>query len=106
VLNRWGGSKVEADSHMSPKTVRPSRFRGSFVEKWGNPRSVHEITKRDVVELVSAIVQRGASGAANKALKVTLLRLVRGPSRSKIVLPQRGSRFRRTIYRSKIVDVE
>jgi integrase len=32
-------------------------------------RSIHEITKRDVVELVSAIKQRGAPVAANKALK-------------------------------------
>jgi integrase len=32
-------------------------------------RSVHEITKRDVVEVVSAIEQRGASGSANKTLK-------------------------------------
>jgi integrase len=35
---------------------------------WGE-KSVHEITKRDVVELVSAIEQRGAPVAANKALK-------------------------------------
>ena len=32
-------------------------------------RSIHEITKRDVVELVSAIEQRGAPVAVNKALK-------------------------------------
>lgn len=32
-------------------------------------RSVHEISKRDVVDLVSAIEQRGAPVAANKALK-------------------------------------
>ncbi len=32
-------------------------------------RSVHAISKRDVVELISAIVQRGAPGAANKTLK-------------------------------------
>jgi integrase len=32
-------------------------------------RSIHEITKRDVVELVTAIEQRGAPVAANKALK-------------------------------------
>jgi integrase len=35
---------------------------------WGE-KSIHEITKRDVVELVSAIEQRGAPVAANKALK-------------------------------------
>jgi integrase len=32
-------------------------------------RSIHEITKRDVVEVVAAIEQRGAPVAANKALK-------------------------------------
>src|SRR5262249_56991946 len=32
-------------------------------------RSIHEISKRDVVELVSSIEQRGAPIAANKALK-------------------------------------
>ena len=32
-------------------------------------RSIHTIGKRDVVEVVSAIVQRGAPGAANKTLK-------------------------------------
>src|SRR6266403_6058618 len=32
-------------------------------------RSVPEISKRDVVEVVSAIEQRGAPGAANKTLK-------------------------------------
>lgn len=35
---------------------------------WGT-RSIHEISKRDVVEVVSAIEQRGAPIAANKALK-------------------------------------
>jgi integrase len=33
-------------------------------------RSIHEISKRDVVEVVTAIEQRGAPVAANKALKV------------------------------------
>jgi integrase len=32
-------------------------------------RSIHEITKRDVVDVISAIEQRGAPVAANKALK-------------------------------------
>ena len=32
-------------------------------------RSVHAISKRDVVELIAAIVQRGAPGTANKTLK-------------------------------------
>jgi hypothetical protein len=35
---------------------------------WGN-RSVHEIKKRDVIEVVSAIEHRGVPIAANKALK-------------------------------------
>src|SRR5215831_8857569 len=34
-------------------------------------RGIHEITKRDVVEVVTAIEQRGAPVAANKALKAT-----------------------------------
>jgi integrase len=33
-------------------------------------RSIHEITKRDVVDVISAIEQRGAPGTANKTLKV------------------------------------
>ena len=33
-------------------------------------RSIHAITKRDVVEVISAIEQRGAPGTANKTLKV------------------------------------
>jgi integrase len=33
-------------------------------------RSIHEITKRDVVDIISAIEQRGAPIAANKSLKV------------------------------------
>jgi integrase len=36
---------------------------------WGN-RSIHEITKRNVIEFATAIVQRGAPVAANKTLKV------------------------------------
>jgi hypothetical protein len=35
---------------------------------WGS-RSIHEITKRDVIELVTTIEQRGTPVAANKALK-------------------------------------
>jgi integrase len=35
---------------------------------WGT-RSIHEITKRDVIDVVIAIEQRGAPVAANKALK-------------------------------------
>src|SRR5450759_4713866 len=32
-------------------------------------RSIHEITKRDVVEVISTIEQRGAPGTANKTLR-------------------------------------
>jgi integrase len=35
---------------------------------WGS-RSIHEISKRDVIDVISAIEQRGAPIAANKALK-------------------------------------
>src|SRR5207244_13602969 len=35
---------------------------------WGS-RSIHEIRKRDVIDVVSAIEKRGAPAAANKALK-------------------------------------
>jgi hypothetical protein len=41
------------------------------VGKTWTGRSIHEITKRDVVEVVTAIEQRGAPVAANKALKAT-----------------------------------
>ena len=37
-------------------------------QAWGN-KSVHDISKRDIVELISAIDQRGAPAAANKTLK-------------------------------------
>jgi integrase len=43
-------------------------LRREFGQPWSG-KSVHEITKRDVVELVAAIQQRGAPVAANKALK-------------------------------------
>jgi integrase len=41
-----------------------------LVERWGS-RSVHEISKRDIIDLITAVVDRGAPVAANKALKVT-----------------------------------
>src|SRR5262249_40064147 len=53
--NRSGGEIARLLSREGGKT-------------WGE-KSIHEITKRDVVELVSAIEQRGAPVAANKALK-------------------------------------
>src|ERR1700757_4602456 len=45
-------------------------LRREMGKTWGG-RSIHEITKRDVVEVVTAIEQRGAPVAANKALKAT-----------------------------------
>jgi integrase len=45
-------------------------LRREMGKNWAG-RSVHEIGKRDVVELISAIEQRGAPVAANKALKST-----------------------------------
>jgi integrase len=46
-----------------------SRLLRREVGKPWRARSIHEITKRDVVELISAIEQRGAPGSANKTLK-------------------------------------
>src|SRR5215211_3276814 len=43
-------------------------LRREFGQAWSG-RSIHEITKRDVVEVVALIQQRGAPVAANKALK-------------------------------------
>src|SRR5258708_16285059 len=43
-------------------------LRREIGKAWGS-RSIHEITKRDVVEGIAAIEQRGAPIAANKTLK-------------------------------------
>jgi integrase len=43
-------------------------LRRELVKTWGG-RSIHDIGKQDVVEVVSAIEQRGAPAAANKTLK-------------------------------------
>src|SRR4051812_30826329 len=40
-----------------------------IVGRWGS-RSVHHVTRRDVIELVSEIVDRGAPVAANKTLQM------------------------------------
>src|SRR5712671_5152713 len=45
-------------------------LRRELGQAWGG-RSIHDITKRDVVAVVSAVEQRGAPGAANKTLKST-----------------------------------
>ena len=45
-------------------------------------RSVHSISKRDVIDVVNAVVYRGSPVAANKSLKVvkSFFKLVRWPS--------------------------
>jgi integrase len=57
--------------HVSQNRSRAeiSRLLHREVGKPWAGRSIHEITKRDVVELISGIEQRGAPAAANKALK-------------------------------------
>ena len=56
-----------------------SRLLRREVGRAWNGKSIHEITKRDVVEVVSAIGQRGAPCAANKVLKsIKTFLLVRG----------------------------
>jgi hypothetical protein len=47
-----------------------SRLLRREVGKPWTGKSIHEITKRDVVELISAIDQRGSPNTANKTLKV------------------------------------
>ena len=46
-----------------------SRLLRREIGKPWNGRSIHQISKRDVIEVVSAIEQRDAPAAANKALK-------------------------------------
>jgi integrase len=57
--------------HVSQNRSAPEisrMLRREIGSAWGS-RSIHEITKRDVIDIVSAIEQRGAPVAANKALK-------------------------------------
>jgi integrase len=57
--------------HVSQNRSAPEisrMLRREVGSAWG-ARSIHEITKRDVIDVVSAIEQRGAPVAANKALK-------------------------------------
>src|SRR5262249_11859200 len=44
-------------------------LRREVIPKWGM-RSVHEIGKRQIIDLVSEVTARGAPSAANKLLKV------------------------------------
>ncbi len=57
--------------HLSQNRSAPEisrMLRREIGSAWGS-RSIHEISKRDVIDVVSAIEQRGAPVAANKALK-------------------------------------
>ena len=57
--------------HISQNRSAPEisrMLRREIGSAWGS-RSIHEISKRDVIGVVSAIEQRGAPVAANKALK-------------------------------------
>jgi integrase len=57
--------------HISQNRSAPEisrMLRREVGSAWGR-RSIHEITKRDVIDVVSAIEHRGAPVAANKALK-------------------------------------
>jgi integrase len=57
--------------HVSQNRSAPEisrMLRREVGSAWGS-RSIHEITKRDVIDIVSAIEHRGAPVAANKALK-------------------------------------
>src|ERR1700693_6131019 len=57
--------------HVSQNLSSPEisrMLRREVGSAWGS-RSIHEINKRDVIDVVSAIEQRGAPVAANKALK-------------------------------------
>jgi integrase len=61
--------RVDADVSQRRSGGEISRLlRREIGKAWGS-RSIHEITKRDVVEVITAIEQRGAPIAANKALK-------------------------------------
>ena len=57
--------------HVSQNRTAPEisrMLRREVGSGWGS-RSIHEISKRDVIDIVNAIEQRGAPVAANKALK-------------------------------------
>ena len=66
---------VEAYIHQHVAQRRSAReierlLTRELVGAWGG-RSIHSIRKRDVIELIGAVVERGAPVAANKLLKVT-----------------------------------
>ncbi len=68
-----------------------------LVERWGS-RSVHEISKRDVIDLITAVVDRGAPVAANKSAQgdKSIVQLVMSGAQSSSVHPATGSGHRRS----------
>ena len=67
-MNCWRLS-LPSTSHRIARPRRSLAFcAGRSAKLWGH-KSIHEISKRDIVELISAIEQRGAPVAANKTLK-------------------------------------
>jgi len=62
-----------AKQHLSKRRsgrVMTRILQRELVERWGS-RSVHEISKRDIIDLITAVVDRGAPMSANHTLKVT-----------------------------------
>ena len=69
--------------NVCPRTALAARFPGCSVGRWERPwtgRSIHEISKRDVVEVISAIEQRGAPSRRQQDLEIDqdVSALVRG----------------------------
>ncbi len=67
----WRTCWKPSSSNMSLRTAPPTRSLAPSPRN-GKPwtgRSIHEITKRDVVEVISAIEQRGAPGTRQQDLE-------------------------------------
>jgi integrase len=62
-----------AKQHLSKRRSGPVMtqiLQRELVERWGS-RSVHEVSKRDIIDLITAVVDRGAPMGANHTLRVT-----------------------------------
>jgi integrase len=66
VINLYG--RLHLSQRRSGREVMQILQR-NFVDRVGS-RSVHSISKRDIIDLVNAVVDRGSPVAANKSLKV------------------------------------
>jgi hypothetical protein len=80
--------------HVSQNRSAPEisrMLRREVGSAWGS-RSIHEITKRDVIDVLSAIEQRGAPVAANKTLK-TIKTFSAGASAVRLCVPETSSEF-------------